>query len=76
MEDMLISHVTKKQSNWEERLPFVKFAYNNNKHSTTGMTPFKAMFGYDPLIILELDLKNFKGKTKVLTKMLEQLQEE
>lgn len=63
MEDMLRSHVASKQSNWEERLPFVEFAYNNSKHSSIGMAPFRVMFGYVPLIPLDLDLKNFKGKT-------------
>ena len=62
---MLRSNLTEKQSSWEERLPFVEFSYNNSKHSATRMTPFRAMFGYDPLIPLEVDFRNFKGKTQV-----------
>ena len=73
---MIRSHMTEKQSNWEERLPFVEFAYNNSKNSTTGKIPFKEAVGYDPIIPLELDLNNFKGKTKVSMEMLAQMQEE
>ena len=73
---MLRSHVVSKQSNCEERLPFVEFAYNNSKHSSVGMTPFRAMFGYEPLIPLDLDLKNFKGKMQVSLEMLATMQEE
>lgn len=51
----------------------MEFAYNNIKHLATRMTPFKAAFGYDPIIPLELDLKNFKGKTKVSAEMFAQM---
>jgi len=40
------------------------------------MTPLRAMYGYDPLIPLELDLKNFKGKTQVSLEMSEEMQNE
>jgi len=40
------------------------------------MTPFIAVFGYDPLIPLEVELKNFKGKMKVSAELLAQMQEE
>ena len=36
LEDMLRSYVTKKQSNWEEYLPLLEFAYNSSKHLATG----------------------------------------
>jgi len=76
MEDMLRSHVVSKQTIWEERLPFIEFIYNNSRHASTGMTPFRAMYGYDPLIPLDLDLKNFKGKTQVSLEMLEEMNNE
>ena len=40
------------------------------------MTPFKAMYGYEPLIPLEIDMNNFKGKTQVSLEMLAKMQED
>lgn len=54
----------------------MEFVYNNSRHASTGMTPFRAMYGYDPLIPFVLDLKNFKGKTQVSLEMLEEMNNE
>ncbi|MCO5548790.1 hypothetical protein L7F22_002252 [Adiantum nelumboides] len=48
LEDMLCSYVCKKQSNWEEYLPILEFAYNSSKHSAIGFTPFMLMYGFQP----------------------------
>lgn len=36
------------QDNWFELLPFAEFAYNSTYHSSIGMTPFFANYGYHP----------------------------
>ncbi|WAQ82707.1 hypothetical protein PtA15_3A71 [Puccinia triticina] len=36
------------QDNWESLLAFAEFAHNNNEHVSTGMSPFKANYGFDP----------------------------
>ena len=46
LEDMLQAYVTKKQSNWEEYLPHLEFAYNSSKHLATGFSPFMLMYGF------------------------------
>ncbi|RMZ86289.1 hypothetical protein DV736_g6486, partial [Chaetothyriales sp. CBS 134916] len=33
---------------WAEKLPQAEFAYNTVKHSSTGMSLFQAMYGYEP----------------------------
>uniref|UniRef100_A0A453NI67 Integrase catalytic domain-containing protein n=1 Tax=Aegilops tauschii subsp. strangulata TaxID=200361 RepID=A0A453NI67_AEGTS len=33
---------------WSFWIPLAQFWYNNSHHSAIGMTPFKAMFGYEP----------------------------
>ena len=36
------------EEDWETYLPLVLYAYRTTPHSTTGVSPFKMMFGRDP----------------------------
>lgn len=36
------------QDNWFDLLPFAEHAYNSTVHTSTGMTPFYANYGYNP----------------------------
>ncbi|MCO5612466.1 hypothetical protein L7F22_066733 [Adiantum nelumboides] len=45
LEDMLRMYVNENQSNWNEYLPLVEFAYNSSYHTSIRMTPFEAMYG-------------------------------
>jgi hypothetical protein len=36
------------QDDWAPKLPHAEFAYNTAKHSSTGMSPFRALYGYEP----------------------------
>ena len=46
LEDMLQAYVSKHQSNWEDYLPILEFAYNSAKHATIGFSPFMLMCGF------------------------------
>ena len=48
LEGMLRAYVTKKQTNWEDYLPILEFAYNSAQHVTTGFSPFMLMYGFQP----------------------------
>lgn len=48
LEQYLRCYVNSEQSNWTELLPMVQFSYNSQDHSSTGMSPFKANYGYYP----------------------------
>lgn len=37
-----------KPSDWRKWIALAEFWYNSNYHSTIGMTPFKALYGYNP----------------------------
>ena len=37
-------------------LPITEFTYNNSKHSSTGITPFYAMYGYNPEFIWDVEV--------------------
>ena len=60
LEDMLRAYVSKRQSNWEDYLPNLEFAYNSTKHVTTGFSPFMLMYGFQHRSSLLLGLANEK----------------
>ena len=61
LEDMLRAYVSKKQSNWEEYLPHLEFAYNSSKHSATiGFSPFMLMYGFQSRSPIAVGLENEK----------------
>jgi hypothetical protein len=33
---------------WEECLPHIEFAYNRSVHSTTKLSPFQVVYGFNP----------------------------
>ena len=38
------------QDDWHQWLPLAEFAYNNSDHTSTGISPFMANYGYNPCI--------------------------
>ncbi|KAF8757254.1 hypothetical protein RHS01_04117 [Rhizoctonia solani] len=58
--DLFLRHVWKRygmpektvsdrgRKDWVKWLPMAEFAYNNAVHSSTGKTPFKALYGWEP----------------------------
>ena len=45
LEDMLRACVLDLKGSWEEHLPLVKFAYNNNYQASIQMAPYEALYG-------------------------------
>jgi len=57
---------------WDEYLPHIEFAYNRVVHKTTNISPFEAVYGFNPLTPLNLlpllnpqDFVHKEGVTKV-----------
>ena len=50
LEQYLCIYCNYKQDSWSKLLPLAEFAYNNAPHSSTGISPFFATHGYNPLI--------------------------
>ena len=40
--------------NWAKLLPSAEFAYNNSRSSSTKITPFRALYGYDPELRVDI----------------------
>jgi hypothetical protein len=45
LEDMLRMHVMHHPKKWEDYLPLVEFAYNNDYQESLKMIPFEALYG-------------------------------
>ena len=45
LEDMLLACVLDLKGSWEEHLPLVEFAYNNNYQAGIQMAPYEALYG-------------------------------
>jgi hypothetical protein len=45
LEDMLRMHVIHQPKKWEDYLPLVEFAYNNNCQESLKMNPFEILYG-------------------------------
>jgi transposase InsO family protein len=39
---------------WEECLPHIEFAYNRSVHSTTKVSPFRVVYGFNPCAPIDL----------------------
>ena len=57
------------QSDWSDLLPLAEFAYNATHHSTIGMTPFYANYGYHPRLSITLDEVNNPDVNHHLTRL-------
>ena len=44
LEDMLRDCVLDFPGSWDRYIPLMEFAYNNNYHTSIGMTPYKALY--------------------------------
>ncbi|RWS19366.1 Retrovirus-related Pol polyprotein from transposon-like protein [Leptotrombidium deliense] len=48
--------LTTLQGKWDEKLPYVNFAYNTAVHEATGRSPFEAMYGRNAVLPSDLRL--------------------
>ena len=57
---MLQAFVSKCQSDWEDYLPILEFAYNSAKHVTIEFSFFMLMHGFQPRSPITVGLANEK----------------
>ena len=60
----LRAYTSLEHMNWARLLPSAEYAYNNSRSSSTKMTPFKALYGYDPELQVDLSTKDSTIKRK------------
>lgn len=54
--DMLSKYTNTKQTDWDEYLPHVTFAYNSARQDTTKYSPFMLVYGREPILPTEANL--------------------
>ncbi len=59
MMEAMSYYCNKKQSNWDELIPYAVFAYNSTKNATTGYSPYYLLHGREPVLPLDIILKPF-----------------
>jgi hypothetical protein len=51
------------QDNWSLKLALAEFIYNNSTHSTTGVSPFRAIYSYNPEICVNVEDDVIEGRS-------------
>ena len=65
LSQLLRAVIKKNLKSWEECLPFVEFAYNRIVHSTTTFSPFKIVYGFNPLTPMDLIPLRFEERVSL-----------
>lgn len=63
LEGYLRTYTRDKQGKWTRWLHLAKYWYNTTHHMSAGMSPFKALYGYDPPSIFDLALHESRCPT-------------
>jgi len=58
LENYLRAYANAEKNNWASLLPSAQWAYNNSQSASTGMTPFRALYGYDPDLHIDFIVAN------------------
>jgi RNase H-like domain found in reverse transcriptase/Reverse transcriptase (RNA-dependent DNA polymerase)/Integrase zinc binding domain/Chromo (CHRromatin Organisation MOdifier) domain/Retroviral aspartyl protease len=64
VEETLRHYVNPTQTDWDEHLPLVEFAINDAKNASTGTTPFKLNYVWEPKVPMTVGLPQQQGKSK------------
>ena len=52
----MLAKTVERGADWDERLPYVLFAYRASEHASTGQSPFMLLYGRDPQLPSQLNL--------------------
>ena len=73
VQEMLRHYIGFTLSDWEEKVPLAEYAINNSYQESIGMSPFQAIYGYNPRPPFALPYQQAKERsTKELMQKLEQ----
>ena len=76
-EEYIRHYANYQQDNWARLLPTAQMAYNSTTISTTGISPFYANYGYNPVTTWEArGLKPTAERATVITKKIKKLHQQ
>jgi hypothetical protein len=61
VEGYLRNYVAKQQKAWVRWLQLGEYCYNTTQHISIGMSPFRALYSYDPLSFVEIAFSDSKA---------------
>ena len=75
LENYLRAYTSLEQMNWAKLLPSAEFAYNNSRNSSTKITPFMALYGYNPELRFDIADTVTAGEAPAARQRIVQLQD-
>jgi transposase InsO family protein len=55
LKSIIAKHVNNLHSNWDQLVPAASFAANIATHRITGVSPYKLLYGFDPILPSQID---------------------
>ena len=75
LENYLRAYTSLEQMNWAKLLRSAEYTYNNSRNSSTKITPFKALYGYDPELWFDIKDTATQGEAPAACNRILRLQE-
>jgi transposase InsO family protein len=75
LENYLRAYTGLEQMNWAKLLPSAEFAYNNSRSSSTKISPFMALYGYNPELRVDIEDDITGGEVPAARDRIGRLQE-
>jgi hypothetical protein len=75
LENYLRAYTSLEQMNWAKLLPSAEYAYNNSYSSSTKITPFMALYGYNPELRIDIGDTVNQGEAPAARDRILRLQE-
>ena len=74
LKGILPAYVNKDHNDWDVRLPLALFAYRNSVHSSSGVSPFRAVYGREANTPLVLIGTQVEAKDKFISNYCDELE--
>ena len=67
IKEMLSKYINVRQTNWDDYIDCMEMAYNSSVHETTGVTPYRMVFGSEMTVPLDLQTEAVETDKEEMT---------